>query len=173
MYVWHAGLHAGAVGDSITAAGFELRGQIVWVKPHLVLSRGAYHWRHEPCWYAVRAGANAGWVGDRSQTTVWEVPNLNPFGGDRSGENAVTGHSTQKPVRLFEIPVLNHTRRGDAVFDPFLGSGTALIAAEKTGRRCLAIELEPRYVQVALARWEHFTGRTAVKIGEEVGDAEG
>jgi hypothetical protein len=79
----------------------------VWLKLHFVLSRGAYHWRHEPAWYAVRAGADAHWLGDRTQTTVWEVPNLNPFGGDRSGENEATGHSTQKPVRLFEIPMLN------------------------------------------------------------------
>jgi DNA modification methylase len=172
MYIWHAGLHAGDVSASITATGFELRAQIVWVKPHLVLSRGAYHWRHEPCFYAVRTGADAGWVGDRTQTTVWEVPNLNPFGGDRAGENAATGHSTQKPVRLFEIPILNHTCRGASTFDPFLGSGTALIAAEKTGRRCLAMELEPRYVQVAIERWERFTGLTAVKIGDAEPDVD-
>jgi DNA modification methylase len=173
MYVWHAGLHAGEVATSIVAAGFELRAQIVWVKPNLVLSRGAYHWRHEPAFYAVRAGADANWLGDRTQTTVWDVPNLNAFGGDRTGENAVTGHSTQKPVRLFEIPLLNHTRRGDAAFDPFVGSGTALIAAEKTGRRCFALELEPRYVQVVIERWERFTSRTAVKItaGDHDGEA--
>src|SRR5262245_22669015 len=108
--------------------------------------------------------ADAGWVGDRTQTTVWEVPNLGAFGGDRTGENAPTGHSRQKPVRLYEIPILNHTDRGDVVFDPFLGSGTAVMAAEKTGRGCLAIELEPRYVQAAITRWERFTGREAVKV---------
>jgi DNA modification methylase len=172
MYVWHAGLHAATVAESIQAARFELRAQIVWLKPHLVLSRGAYHWRHEPAWYAVRAGADANWLGDRTQTTVWEVPNLNPFGGDRSGENEATGHSTQKPVRLFEIPLLNHTRRGDCIFDPFIGSGTSVIATEKTGRRCLGVELEPRYVQVTLQRWERFTGQTAVKVAEGEGDGQ-
>jgi DNA modification methylase len=171
MYVWHAGLHAGTVGASITSVGFELRAQVIWVKPHLVLGRGAYHWRHEPCWYAVRTGCDAHWMGDRTQTTVWEVPNLNAFGGTRDGENDVTGHSTQKPVRLFEIPILNHTCRGDAVFDPFLGSGTSLIAAHKTGRRCLAIELEPRYVQAALDRWSRFSGQIVERIA--VGSADG
>jgi DNA modification methylase len=172
MYVWHAGLHAGEVATSITSTGFALRAQIVWVKPHFVLSRGAYHWQHEPCWYAVREGADAGWVGDRTQSTVWEVAHLSPFGGDRSGENTATGHSTQKPVRLFEIPLLNHTARGDAVFDPFLGSGSTLIAAEKTGRQCLGLELEPRYVQVILERWERFTGGVATKVGEDLTDGE-
>jgi DNA modification methylase len=169
-YVWHGGLFADVVGRSLKAANFELRAQIIWVKPHLVLSRGAYHWKHEPCWYAVRAGASAAWAGDRTQTTVWEVPNLNPFGGDRTDINEPTGHGTQKPVRLFEIPLLNHTARGAAVFDPFLGSGTAVIAAETTGRRCFGIEIDPRYAQVIIARWERFTGESAVRLsGAEAG----
>ena len=78
----------------------------------------------------MREGHAASWRGSRTQTTVWQVPNLNPHGGHRDGEDAVTGHSTQKPVRLFEIPILNHTRRGDALYDPFCGSGTAIIAAD-------------------------------------------
>jgi DNA modification methylase len=101
------------------------------------------------------------WRGDRKQTTVWEVPNLNPLGGTRSGDNAVSGHGTQKPVRLFEIPLLNHTLPGEAVYDPFAGSGTAIIAAEKLGRTCYAMEIEPKYVQAALMRWEQFTGQHA------------
>lgn len=158
-YVWHAALFAGEVAQSLQRVRFALRGQIIWSKQHFVLSRGDYHWGHEPCWYAVRQGATAHWTGDRTQSTVWEVPNLNPHGGaGRDGENAVTGHGTQKPVRLFEIPILNHTTTADVVYDPFAGSGTALIAAEKTGRTCLAIELEPRYVQAAIDRWERYTG---------------
>jgi DNA modification methylase len=162
-YVWHAGLHAGPVAASLARLGFVLRAQIIWVKQLPVFSRGAYHWQHEPCWYAVRAGEHAHWSGDRTQTTVWNVPNLNPFGGSRAPEDAPTGHSTQKPVALFERPILNHTARGDLVFDPFLGSGTTLIAAEKTGRGCRAMELDPRYIQVAVERWERFTGRHASK----------
>ena len=164
-YVWHAGLHSAAVASHLIAAGFDLRSQIVWLKQHFALSRGHYHWQHEPCWYAVRSGATAQWCGDRRQSTVWDVPNLNPMGGSRTDANTVTGHATQKPVRLFEIPFLNHTHAGDVVYDPFVGSGTALIAAETTGRTCLALDIDPVYVQATLSRWEAFTGQSAVRLG--------
>jgi DNA modification methylase len=87
------------------------------------------------------------------------------MGGKRTGDNAVTGHGTQKPVALYEICVRNHTAEGDALYDPFCGSGTALIAAEKMGRSCFALEIDPRYVQAAVDRWETFTGRRAKKVG--------
>jgi len=160
-YVWHAALKAAAVAADLETAGFKLRSHIIWNKQHFALSRGDYHWGHEPAWYAVRGTGR--WRGDRRQTTVWDVPNLNPMGGTRVAENAVTGHGTQKPVRLFEIPILNHTAAGDAVYDPFLGSGTALIAAEKLGRLCLAIDIDPPYVQAAITRWEQFTGQKAIR----------
>lgn len=159
-YVWHAGLKASTVATDLEAAGFTIRSQIIWVKQHFALSRGDYHWAHEPAWYAVRGKGH--WRGDRSQTTTWEVPNLNPMGGTRADENAVTGHGTQKPVRLFEIPILNHTVARDLIYDPFCGSGTAIIAAEKLGRVCYAMEIDPQYVQVAVTRWETFTGMKAV-----------
>ena len=161
-YVWHAALHASTVAADLEAAGFKIRSQIIWVKQHFALSRGDYHWGHEPAWYAVRGKGQ--WRGDRRQTTVWEVANLNAMGGTRAADNVVTGHSTQKPVRLFEIPILNHTSAGDAVYDPFCGSGTAIIAAEKLGRTCYALDLDPRYVQVTLTRWEQFTGRQAKRL---------
>ncbi len=164
-YVWHAGLHAGTVAASLDAAEFDVRSQIVWVKPHFVLSRGHYHWQHEVAWYAVRRGATAHWCGDRRQSTVWEVPGLNPIGQTGSPENTVTGHATQKPIKLFEIPILNHTQRGETIFEPFSGSGSAIVAAEKTGRTCLALEIDPRYVQVAVSRWEAFTGQSATVVG--------
>jgi DNA modification methylase len=160
-YVWHAALKAGAVAADLETAGFKIRSQIIWQKQHFALSRGDYHWAHEPAWYAVRGTGQ--WRGDRCQSTLWEVPNLNPMGGSRVAENAVTGHSTQKPVRIFEIPILNHTGAGDALYDPFCGSGTAIIAAEKLGRACVAMELDPQYVQVIVTRWEAFTGHTAVR----------
>jgi len=100
-YVWYAGLMAGTVADSLQAARFIVRSQIIWRKQHFAFGRGDYHWAHEPCWYAVRERGL--WRGDRSQSTVWDVPNLNPLGGTRTGENAVTGHSTQKPVRLRSV----------------------------------------------------------------------
>ena len=162
-YVWHAALKAPTVAAALAGADFEIRSQIIWVKQHFALSRGHYHWAHEPAWYAVRKKASNVWRGDRKQTTVWEVDNLNPVGGHRSAENAVTGHGTQKPVRLFVIPILNHTNPADAVYDPFCGSGTAIIAAEQTDRTCVAIDVDPVYVQVAVSRWEAFTGQRAVR----------
>jgi DNA modification methylase len=153
----------GAIATALLACDFAIRSQIVWVKQHFALSRGDYHWQHEPCWYAVRRGASSHWQGDRTQSTVWSVPNLNPLGGDRSGENEPTGHSTQKPVRLFERAILNHTTGADAIYDPFVGSGTAIIAAEKTGRTCYALEVDPVYVQASVDRWEAYTGRRAVR----------
>jgi hypothetical protein len=161
IYAWHAGLHAATVAHALAEADFALRSQIIWAKQHFAMSRGDFHWAHEPCWYAVRKGKPSRWRGDRRQTTVWDVPNLNPMGGARTGENAPTGHSTQKPVRLFELPILHHTNPGDAIYDPFVGSGTAVIAAEKTGRTCYAMDLDPRYVQVTITRWEEFTGQRA------------
>jgi DNA modification methylase len=163
-YVWHAGLHAGEVATSLTESGFELRAQIIWAKTHFVLGRGDFHWQHEPCWYAVRAGKSSKWCGDRTQSTLWSVPNLNPFSGGHDAQDPTTGHSTQKPVALVERALLNHSAPGDVVFDPFLGSGTAIIAAQKTGRRCVGLELEPTYVQMAITRWEAYTGMTAVRI---------
>ena len=160
-YVWHAGLFAGPVAAAIQSSGFALRNQVVWVKRHFVLSRGEMHWAHEPCWYAVRKGRPSHWQGDRRQTTVWDVPNLNPFGGSRDGENAVSGHGTQKPVRLWELPILHHTTTRDTLYDPFCGSGTAVIAAEKTGRTCVAMDLDPQYIHVTRTRWEAFTGQRA------------
>ena len=161
LYAWHAGLRSGTVATAIEAAGFVIRSQIIWSKQHFALSRADYHFAHEPAFYAVRKGKTSHWRGDRRQTTVWDVPNLNPLGGTRTGDNAVTGHATQKPVKLFEIPILNHTTTHDAVMDPFCGSGTAVIAAEKTGRTCFAMDIDPQYVQVTVTRWETFTGQRA------------
>ena len=162
-YVWHAALKAAIVAAALEAAGFVLRSQIIWVKQHFVLGRGDYHFAHEPAFYAVRGQATRPWYGDRTQSTVWEIPNLNPLGGTRTGENAVTGHGTQKPVALWDIPIRLHTVAGDAIYDPFCGSGTALIAAETAGRRCLAMDVDPRYIQVTITRWEQFTGARATR----------
>jgi DNA modification methylase len=166
VYVWHAGVHAAEVARGLEAGRFQIRSQIIWVKQHFAISRGAYHWRHEPCWYAVRKGQKGHWRGDRKQTTVWEVANLNPFGGAKTAENEATGHGTQKPVEIMRRPILNHARTGDACYDPFLGSGSTLIAAESTGRICYAIEIDPRYVDVAVLRWQEFSGQKAVLDGD-------
>jgi DNA modification methylase len=158
-YVWHGGLHAGEVAASLTATGFGLRAQIIWGKQQLVLGRGDYHWQHEPCWYAVREGARSAWASDRKQTTLWDIPNNSAVGG--AGEES-WGHGTQKPVECMRRPLVNSSRPGDAVYDPFLGSGTSVIAAEITGRTCFGLELSPAYVDTIVLRWQAFTGRPAI-----------
>ena len=150
-YVWHGDKASPLVGGNLESCGLVLRNLIIWGKNQHAISRGNYHHKHEPCWYAVRKGENAGWVGNRSQTTLWEIDK--PRKSD-------TGHSTQKPIECMETPLKNH--EGD-VYDPFLGSGTTLIAAEKTGRKCYGIELDPKYCDVIVKRWEDFTGKKAIK----------
>lgn len=149
LYVWHSGLFAGEVAQSIREAGYEIRQQIVWVKAHFALGRSAYHWKHEPCWYAVREGDNANWQAERDQTTVWE--HASPINATTGNQEATT-HPTEKPVELFAVPICNHTVRGDAVVDPFLGSGTALVACEQLGRVGYGMEIDARYVAVTLER---------------------
>jgi len=163
-YVWHAGVHAAEVAAGLASAGLRIRAQIIWGKQHFALSRGDYHWQHEPCWYAVREGQPSNWCGDRTQSTLWQVENLNPFGG--SHEEEATGHGTQKPVELMRRPILNHTVRGDVVYDPFLGSGTTLIAAEVTERVCYGLDIDLGYVDLTVARWQKLTGKPAVLEGD-------
>ena len=158
-YVWHGGLHAGVVAGSLAAAGFDIRSQIIWSKPSLILSRGAYHWQHEPAWFAVRKGATAHWIGDRKQSTVWDIPTVHRTAG--TSDDAISSHSTQKPIECMARPLRNHA--GD-VYDPFVGSGTTIIAAEQLGRRCFAMEIDPVYVQMAIERWQNFTGRQAERL---------
>jgi DNA modification methylase len=153
-YIWHAGNMAHTVADSLLASGFGIRAQIIWAKSQFVIGRGHYHPHHEPCWYAVRdrQGATGHWAGDRKQSTLWQIDK------PRKSE---TGHSTQKPVECMKRPIENNSTPGQAVYEPFSGSGTTIIAAEMTGRQCLAIELAPEYVDVAVKRWQAFTGKEA------------
>jgi len=157
-YVWHGALHAAEVAESLEVSGFKIRSQIIWAKDRLVLSRGDYHWQHEPCLYAVKKTGKGHWAGDRKQTTLWQIANKD--------QDAKTVHGTQKPVECMRRPILNNSSPGQAVYEPFMGSGTTLIAAETTGRVCLGIELNPAYVDVAVERWQQFTGLTAVLDGD-------
>ena len=158
VYVWHAAVHARVVAESLEVCGFVVRSQIIWSKPRFVLGRGDYHWQHEPCLYAVRKGGTGHWQGARDQATVWPIA---------SGEDdGATVHGTQKPVACMRRPIENNSAEGDSVYEPFSGSGTTLIAAERTGRRCFALELDPRYVDVAVTRWQTLTGETAVLDGD-------
>jgi DNA modification methylase len=151
IYAWcAAGDLMVTAGNALLDSGYQIRASIIWRKPHFPISRGHYTFTHEPAWYAVRKGATASWIGDSSASTVWDVA---------LDKNVPGGHSTQKPVELFTMAIGNH--QGD-VFEPFAGSGTCLIACEKLGRKCFAIEIEPHYCDVILARWETFTGESAV-----------
>jgi len=154
-YVWHAGRHASTVQMSLEAAGFDIRCQLIWAKSSFAISRGHYNWQHEPCWYAVRKGKTGHWRGSKSESTLWEI----------SHTKNETGHSTQKPVECMRRPIENNSSPGQAVYDPFVGSGTTIIAAEMTGRSCHAIELNPAYVDVAVMRWQAFTGEAATLEG--------
>jgi DNA modification methylase len=158
-YVWHADRQAAVVQASLEANGFAIRCQLVWAKPRFVLGRGDYHWQHEPCWYAVRKGATGHWQGARDQATLWTI-------GRADEEDDATRHGTQKPVECVRRPIVNNSEAGDAVYEPFAGSGSTLIAAETTGRRCYAIEIEPAYCDVVIERWQRFTGRSAVLEGD-------
>ncbi len=151
-YVWHAGLYAGTVADSLIACEFKLRSQIIWAKSNFAIGRGDYHWMHEPCWYAVKEKATGHYGGDRKQTTLWKID---------KPQKSETGHGTQKPVECMKRPIENNSSPGQAVYEPFSGSGTTIIAAEMTGRHCYAMELSPEYVDVAVKRWQDFTGQAA------------
>lgn len=164
-YVWHGALHTSEMLDSLVASGLEGRALIIWAKQQFVISRGHYHNQHEPCWYVVRKSATGHWHGDRKQTTLWQIDK------PRKSE---TGHSTQKPVECMRRPIENNSSPGQAIYEPFSGSGTTIIAAEMTGRACHAIELSPQYVDVAVRRWQAFTGfeATLESNGETFNTAE-
>ena len=173
-YVWHAGWFAGETMNSLKAVGFNIRAQIIWVKNRLIIGRGDYHEQKEPCFYAVQEGGDDHWQyvpehevvayavkrgavgqyhGGRKQSTVWNIDHL----------ASDTGHSTQKPIDCMKRPIENNSRAGDAVYDPFAGSGTTIIAAQMTARRCFAVEINPAYVDIAVERWQRFTGEAAIR----------
>ena len=141
---------------SLVESGFEIRMQIIWAKPRHVIGRGNYHVRHEPCLYAVRKGATGHWQGSRTENTVWDIEH-------RKSE---TGHSTQKPVECMRRPIVNNSKPGDAVYDPFVGSGTTIIAAQMEGRIAYALDIEPGYVDVSIRRWQKFTSERATLDGD-------
>lgn len=153
-YVWHASTQSHVFANSLIDCGYDIRALIIWAKQQFAIGKGNYHHQHEPCWYAVKkkSGATAHWQGDRKQSTLWQID---------KPQKSDTGHSTQKPVECMKRPIENNSSPGQAVYEPFSGSGTTIIAAEMTGRSCHAIELNPAYVDVAIKRWQDFTGKEA------------
>ena len=129
--------------------------QSIWAKPSSTFTYSFYRWAHEPCLFGWRKGNKPPHYLKNAMTSVWEV--------DWEGKARIAGsHPTQKPTRLFEIPMEQHTRAGEIVLEPFSGSGSQLIAAEKLGRKCRAMEIGPAFVDVAIRRWEEATGKEAV-----------
>lgn len=155
IYVFHADSEGTNFRKALTDAGFKLAQCCVWVKQSLVLGRQDYHWQHEPVLYGWKPTGAHRWYSDRKQSTVWNF--------DRPSRNDV--HPTMKPVALIEYPITNSSRGGDLVLDLFGGSGSTLIACEKTGRHARLMELDPRYCDVIVRRWQDFTGQQA-RLGE-------
>ena len=151
FYLWHADTAGLDVRTACAQAGLRVRQCLVWVKSGMVLGRQDYHWKHEPCLYGWADSAPHTWLGDRAQTTVLEF--------DKPARNS--DHPTTKPVDLFAYLVGNSCPPGGTVLDPFAGSGTALVAAEQTGRTAALMELDPRYCDVVVARYETLTGKKA------------
>jgi len=158
-YVWHASAHSAEVAVGLARIGFEHVAQVIWEKTLFAMGRSGITGQHEPCWVVRRVGAKVPFLGDRDQSTVWRAASPKMIMANSDEEKL--DHPTQKPVLLFETPIRNHLRPGGAVYDPFVGSGTAIVAAETLGRRCYAMEIDPRFVQLSIERWQGFTGRTA------------
>lgn len=152
FYIWHADLEGYNFRGAAKDAGWTVRQCLVWKKSSLVMGRQDYHWQHEPCLYGWKDGAGHLWASDRKQTTILEFDK--PL---RNGE-----HPTMKPVALFEYQMLNNTKGGDIVLDSFGGSGTTIIAAEKNGRVGNVMELDEKYCDVIVKRWQDFTGKQAI-----------
>ena len=151
FYIWHADSEGYNFRGAAKDAGWTVRQCLIWEKSSMVMGRQDYHWKHEPCLYGWKEGAGHLWAADRKQTTILEFDKPS-----RNGE-----HPTMKPVALFEYQMLNNTKGGDIVLDSFGGSGTTLVAAEKNGRIAYLMELDPKYCDVIVKRWQNFTGKIA------------
>lgn len=151
-YVWHGDRHAKTVAEDLEKSGFDIVCQIVWNKQQIVLSRGDYHWKHEPCWYAVRKGSKHNWQGSRKESTVWDITSILQSSKTEKQDAALV-HGTQKPIECMARPIRNNTFERESVYDPFLGSGTTLIAADQLNRSCYGQEIDPAYCDIIVARF--------------------
>jgi DNA modification methylase len=151
FYIWYADVETYNFTGAVKDAGWKMSQILIWKKSSLIMGRKDYHFKHEPCIYGWKEGAAHLWAADRKQTTILEF--------DKPARNGE--HPTMKPVALFEYQLLNNTKGGDIVLDSFGGSGTTLIAAEKNGRTAMIMELDPRYCDVIVKRWQEFTGKQA------------
>lgn len=158
FYIWHADSEGYNFRKACRDVGWEMKQCLIWNKNTMVMGRQDYHWKHEPCLYGWKSGASHLWASDRKQTTVLDF--------DKPTRNAE--HPTMKPIKLFDYQIQNNTKHEDIVLDTFAGSGTTLIACEQNNRICYSCELDPKYVDVIIDRWEQLTGEKAEKINVEV-----
>lgn len=156
FYIWHADSEGYNFRGACMDVGWQVRQCIIWNKNSMVIGSQDYQWKHEPCLYGWKKGSGHLWASDRKQTTVIDMNK--PQKSDL--------HPTMKPIALFDYQIKNNTKGGDAVLDLFDGSGTTIMACEQNGRCAFAMELDPRYVDAAIGRWEQFTGQKAVLISE-------
>jgi DNA modification methylase len=162
-YVWHASVFTREVLNGLLRIGFLYPQQIIWNKGRTVLTRTHYWYQHGPCWYVRKL--RAPWFGKAGEnSTVWDSASPKFIMG--GSDEAKFDHPTQKPVDLMRRPILNHTKRGELVYDPFLGSGTTLAAAELNERVCCGIELDPKYVDVVVGRFQTLSGQKATLDGD-------
>ncbi len=156
-YLWHAHLTGAffAAAAAAAAADVLLHRQIIWRKPRFIIGRGLYHWSHEPCFMGWVRSNKPPFYGERNQMTVWDID----YDGKKNMPFVDRIHPTQKPVEIFAIPLRNHTKPNEICMEPFSGSGSQIIAAERLGRRCFACEIEPKYVAVAIQRWMDMAGK--------------
>ena len=162
-YVWHASKFTREVLDGLLRIGFAHHQQIIWDKQRTVLTPTHYWFQHEPCWYVRKI--NAAWYGKPGEnSTIWASPSPKFIMG--GSDETKFDHPTQKPIELMRRPIMNHTERGEWVYDPFLGSGTTVAAAEVTGRACCGLELDSKYVDVVVQRWQQLSGQKAALEGD-------
>ena len=163
FYIWHADLEGYNFRGAVFDVGWKFKQNLIWNKNTMVLGRQDYQWKHEPCLYGWKEGTHL-WASDRKQTTVIDFK--------RPTQSKI--HPTMKPVGLFDYQIKNNTKQGDIVLDLFNGSGTTIMACEQNKRLARCMELDPRYVDAAIQRWETFTGQKAEKIAgtDEAAEAE-
>jgi DNA modification methylase len=160
-YVWHGGYHAKIkiVIQNLEDCGFVMVAQIIWAKNNIVIGRGDYHFKHEPCIYAVRKGKKHNWQGSRKENSLWEIDK--PLKSE-------TGHSTQKPVECMARPIRNNTYERDSVYDPFIGSGTTMVASHQLNRKNYGMEIDPKYCQVIIDRMRKLDPEIVIKKNGDV-----
>lgn len=165
-YVWHSGKYSHIIAQNLIDCGYEIAYQIIWNKNSGAIGRGDIHWKHEPCLYAIKKGKPHNWQGSRDVWSVWDIQNLSARNVQLS--EGQSGHGSQKPLECMARPIRNNSKEGDIIYDPFLGSGTTMIASEKLNRVCYGLELTPKYCQIIINRMHQLNTVLVIKINGKI-----